>query len=90
MQWSDPRLAALTYFAVAVKLLHWILFGETNSAHYFDALGGCQGCHLFSAQRKEEKTNSIITLWIRQKQNTQSASNTLLKEHMIVAGVIAI
>ena len=52
MQWSDPRqsLAALTYFTVAVKLLHWILLGETNSAHYFDALGGCQGCHLFSAQ----------------------------------------
>ena len=82
MQWSDPRLAALTYFAVAVKLLHWILFGETNSAHYFDALGGCQGCHLFSAQWKEEKTNAITTLFIHQKQNTQSVSSFILNENI--------
>ena len=28
----------LTYFAISVEFLHWILLGETDSSHQFDTL----------------------------------------------------
>lgn len=41
----------LTYFAISVEFLHWILFGETDSSHQFDTLWSRQGCYLITGKR---------------------------------------
>lgn len=41
----------LTYFAISVEFLHWILFGETDSSHQFDTLWSRQGSYLITGKR---------------------------------------
>lgn len=56
----------LTYFAISVEFLHWILLGETDSSHQFDTLWSRQGSYLITRKRTTNigSLDSLCPPWL--------------------------